>query len=87
MALFSMMAPTGHTAAHCPHCTQTTSARSLAKAGPITVVKPRPCGNKPPTPCVSLQTVTQRRHMMHLPLSRMRAGVESSMIRAVFSPS
>ena len=23
------MAPTGHTAAHCPHCTHTTSERSL----------------------------------------------------------
>ena len=59
----------------------------LANAGPITVAKPRPCGNSPPTPCVSLHTVTQRRHMMHLPVSRTRAGVDSSTMRRVFSPS
>ena len=82
-----MIAPTGQTAAHWPHCTQVTSERSEANAGPITVVKPRPCGNRAPTPWVSLHTVTQRRHMMHLPLSRMSAGVESSIVLVVFSPS
>ena len=35
----SVMAPTGQTAAHWPHCTQTTSLRSWLKAGPITVVE------------------------------------------------
>ncbi len=79
MALFSVMAPTGQTAAHWPHWTHTTSARSPPKAGPMTVAKPRFCGNSAPTPWIWLQTVTQRRHMMHLPVSRMSAGVESSM--------
>ena len=34
-----------------------------------------------------LQTLTQRRHLMHLPLSRTRAGVEVSIRRRVFSPA
>ena len=85
--LRSVIAPTGQTAAHWPHCTQTTSLRLLANAGPMTVVKPRPCGKSPPTPWMPLHTVTQRRHMMHLPVLRTRAGVESSTIVLVFSPS
>ena len=72
------MAPTGHTAAHWPHCTQTTSLRLLANAGPMTVVKPRPCGKSAPTPWISLQTVTQRRQDTHLPVSRTSAGVVES---------
>ena len=51
-----VMAPTGQTAAHWPHCTQTTSPRFCAKAGPMTVSKPRFCGNRPPTSCVSPHT-------------------------------
>ena len=39
-----------------------------------------------PTCCVSAQTLTQRRHLMHLPLSRTRAGVEVSIRLRVFSP-
>ena len=70
------MAPTGQTAAHWPHCTQTTSARSMANAGPMTVLKPRFCGNRAPTPWIWLQTVTHRRQDTHLPVSRTRAGVE-----------
>ena len=85
--LFSVMAPTGHTAAHWPHCTQTTSARSMANAGPMTVLKPRFCGNRAPTPWVWLHTVTHRRHDTHLPVSRTSAGVELSIILRVFSPS
>ena len=81
------MAPTGQTAAHWPHCTQTTSLRFVAKAGPITVAKPRFWGNRAPTSCISLQTVTQRRHLMHLPVSRTSAGVLSSIVLRVFSPS
>ena len=34
----------------------------------MTVSKPRFCGNSAPTFCVSLQTLTQRRHLMHLPV-------------------
>ena len=74
MDMFSVMAPTGQTAAHWPHCTQMTSLRSVAKAGPMTVVKPRFCGKRAPTPWISLHTVTQRRHETHLPESRTRAG-------------
>ncbi len=85
--LRSWMAPTGHTAAHWPHCTHTTSDRFCAKAGPISVVKPRPCAKMLPTSCTWLQTVTQRRQEMHLPESRTSAGVLSSIILKVFSPS
>ena len=46
LVAFSVMAPTGQTAAHWPHCTQTTSLRLLAKAGPMSVAKPRPCGEQ-----------------------------------------
>ena len=87
MTLFSVMAPTGQTAAHWPHCTQTTSLRLLAKAGPMTVAKPRPWAKMLPTPWISLHTVTQRRQAMHLPVSRRRAGVEVSTIFLVFSPA
>ena len=85
--LRSWMAPTGQTAAHWPHCTQTTSLRSWANAGPISVAKPRPWANRPPTSWTSLHTVTQRRQATHLPVSRMSAGVLSSIILKVFSPS
>ena len=44
----------------------------------MTVSKPRFCGNRAPTCCISRQTLTQRRHLMHLPLSRSKAGVEVS---------
>ena len=81
------MAPTGQTAAHWPHCTQTTSLRFCANAGPMRVAKPRPWANRPPTSWTSLHTVTQRRQAMHLPVSRMSAGVLSSIILKVFSPS
>jgi hypothetical protein len=81
------MAPTGHTAAHCPHCTQTTSLRFCEKAGPMRVEKPRPWAKMLPTCCTSLQTVTQRRQPMHLPESRTSAGVLSSINLRVFSPS
>ena len=84
---FSVMAPTGQTAAHWPHCTQATVARLRLNAGPMTVSKPRFCGNSAPTFCISTQTLTQRRHLMHLPLSRTRAGVEASIRLRVFSPS
>ena len=76
---FSLMAPTGHTAAHWPHCTQATSARSDAKAGPMTVLNPRPCGKSAATPWIWPHTVTQRRHLMHLAVSRTSAGVLASM--------
>ncbi len=85
-AVFSVMAPTGQTAAHWPHCTQTTSLRLLAKAGPMTVVNPRFWAKRAPTPCTSLQAVTQRRQPTHLPVSRTRAGVESSITDLVRSP-
>ena len=74
----SLMAPTGHTAEHCPHCTHTTSASSEVKAGPITELKPRPCGKMAATPWVWPHTVTQRRQEMHLPVSRTSAGVLAS---------
>ena len=44
------------------------------------VLKPRFCGNKPHTPWMLLHTVTQRRHMMHLPESLTRAAVLVSSI-------
>ena len=84
--LRSWMAPTGHTAAHWPHWTQTTSLRFCEKAGPMRVANPRPWANRPPTSWISLHTVTQRRQAMHLPVSLMRAGVLSSTILNVFSP-
>jgi len=87
MALRSVMAPTGQTAAHWPHCTQVTPSRSLANAGPITVAKPRPCGNSAPMPCTWLQTVTHRRHLMHLELSRTSPGVLSSRLGAARAPA
>ena len=71
----SVIAPTGHTAPHWPHCTHTTSSSSWQNAGPTTVLKPRFCGHKAATPCTLLQTVTQRRQRMHLAVSRVRAGV------------
>ena len=85
--LRSWMAPTGQTAAHWPHCTQTTSLRFWANAGPISVAKPRPWANRPPTSWTSLHTVTQRRQATHLPVSRMSAGVLSSIILKVLAPS
>ena len=36
----SLIAPTGHTAAHCPHCTQTTSESGWENAGPIIGLEP-----------------------------------------------
>ena len=86
MALRSVMAPTGQIAAHWPHCTQVTPSRSLANAGPITVAKPRPCGNSAPMPCTWLQTVTHRRHLMHFELSRTSPGVLASRLGAARAP-
>ena len=81
------MAPTGHTAAHCPHCTHTTSERFDAKAGPITDWNPRFCGKMAATPWVWPHTVTQRRQRMHLAVSRTSAGVLASFVRALFAPA
>ncbi len=52
----------------------------------MSVAKPRPWAKRPPTCWTSLQTVTQRRQEMHLPVSRTSAGVLSSIILNVFSP-
>ena len=79
----SVMAPTGQTAAHWPHCTQTDVVEVLRRRpGRSRVSKPRSWGNRPPTCWISLHTVTQRRHLMHLPVSRTSAGVLSSIIVA-----
>ncbi len=83
----SLIAPTGQTAAHCPHCTHTTSDRFEANAGPMTDWKPRFCGNMAATPCVWPHTVTQRRQRMHLPVSRTSAGVLASTVRALLAPA
>ena len=83
----SLIAPTGHTAAHCPHWTQTTSERFWENAGPITEVNPLPCGKIAPTPWVWLHTATHRRQEMHFAVSRTSAGVLSSVMRPLFEPS
>ena len=84
---FSLIAPTGHTAAHWPHCTQTTSERFDEKAGPITLLNPRPCGKMAATPWVWPHTVTQRLQEMHLAVSRTRAGVLASWRRPLLAPA
>ena len=41
ISLFSLRAPVGQAAMHCPQLMQGTSARDLSKAGAMVVVKPR----------------------------------------------
>ncbi|OPZ47157.1 MAG: hypothetical protein BWY92_01842 [Firmicutes bacterium ADurb.BinA052] len=73
-----VIAPVGQTLAHCPHCTQSTSARFLPNAGPTTASEPRYEKSSTPIFCTSPHTRTQSPQSMHLLGSRTSAGVERS---------
>ncbi len=75
---FSVSAPVGQTAIHCPQETQGTSASFLSNALEICVSKPRSLGPMTLTPCKFLQTAVQRRQRMHFELSLIRCAAESS---------
>ena len=60
----------GQTLTHWPQPTQATVSRSMSKAQPMWVLMPRLLGPMTETPCQLRHTATQRRHRMHLLLSR-----------------
>ena len=70
MLEFSESAPVGHTATHCPQLMQLVVCMGSLKAVLTTAGKPRLTAERTPTDWISLQAVSQRRHMMHLSMSR-----------------
>ena len=72
---------------HWPQETQLVSPSPISKADVIAVLKPRLLAPITPMPCVSLHTATQRRHKIHLLLSRIIWAAESSISESVFAPS
>ena len=70
-------APVGHTATHCPQNVHGESIRSCSKAGATTDMNPRLIALSAPTDCTVLQIVSQRRHIIHLSISLLRAGETS----------
>ena len=81
-----VMAPTGQALTHCPQNVQDVSASGIMLAVPTFAEKPRPTPVRVPTVWTLLQTVSQRRHMMHLERSRMMASLESSIGKWLTSP-
>ncbi len=86
ISLTSVMAPTGHTAAHWPQLAQLISAMGRSKAVVTVAEKPRPAKARADTPCTSSHTRTQRPQRMHLLGSLLKAGPSSSRGRLRFSP-
>ena len=74
----SLNAPVGQATRHWPQDTQSASARSRSKAQPMWVMKPRSLGPMTPTDWCFRQAAVQRRHRMHLELSRTRWRADAS---------
>ena len=74
----SVRAAVGHTAVHWPQATQAVLESGISKAQAIWVSKPRSQVSITPACWFLRQTATQRRHRMHLELSRTRCGIEAS---------
>ena len=72
VASFSTKAPVGQTAAHCPQYVHTESLRFISIAVAITDSNPLFIADNTPTVCTSLHIVSQRRHIIHLSISRIR---------------
>ena len=83
---FSCSAPVGQATMHWPQLTQVVSERGRSKAQAIWVSKPRLLGPMTPTCCCS-QAATQRRHRIHLALSRIRWLQDSSTMLSGTLPS
>ena len=75
---FSVRAPVGHTVMHCPQEIQGLSPSLASKAHAMCVWNPRSVGPMTPTAWFSRQTATQRRHRIHLLLSRIMCGADAS---------
>ena len=78
MSFLMVIAPVGHTAAHCPQLTHSVCAISLPKAGLTTISAPLPAKSMAPTCCTSLHMRTQSPQRMHLSGSRTIDNDEAS---------
>ena len=80
----TVSAPTGHATTHWPQPTQEEYFSSVPPALPTWAANPLPMGPIAPT-CCFLHAATQRMQLMHLSLSRITQGLDSS--RGVLSGS
>ena len=73
-----MIAPVGHTAAHCPQPTQGESAIGRPNAVLMVILDPRWAKSMAPTFWISLHILTQSPQRMHLCASLVMQGEDSS---------